>query len=410
MDTRIVTDCKAMAERIRVSLTLHGVECREQAITTLDGTSVPHFSFLSGFNGLLFLGFSHFENNHIPLLRQLKLLVAPEAKLVIVAMGADHDAILSIVRAGANDILSGGDELGQEIGCFLARVSQEDRFKVAHGHVLTVVPCHSSIDASVLATNMAAVLAESSQPCGLLDFHFRGGDLALLLTLEPRHTITDLLNQSEPIDEAMFSQAITSHESGIQLLAGPSTFGGTTNVSLQSCQQIIALARARWPMVVINLEDVQHAEQVHATVNSDSVILAMRLNIVSLHNAQQHLDFLVKSQIPKEHIHLVALETGCSGELPLSAVKKVLHTNNIYCIPDDPVAMLTSVNIGNPLVIEHPHSKPSIAIRQFVREITRTSSPVSVSPKSSAGAWSVASKLTSQLLPLVGKLPSTPMR
>ena len=45
-------------------------------------------------------------------------------------------------------------------------------------------------------------------------------------------------------------------------------------------------------------------------------------------------------------MHVVAMGTGHSGELPVAAVKKVLHVPDLTCIPDDPVAKIRSINVG----------------------------------------------------------------
>src|SRR5690606_17644891 len=110
------------------------------------------------------------------------------------------------------------------------------------------------------------------------------------------------------------------------------------------------------------------------------------------------------NQVPVDHIHLVALGTGHAGELPLAAVKKVLRAHHVHCLPDDPVAVLTSINIGNPVVNEHPQSKAALAIKRLAREIfggEEGKETPKVSPASSA--LSLAAKMTSQLLPFVGR-------
>jgi len=48
--------------------------------------------------------------------------------------------------------------------------------------------------------NLAAVVARRQKACGLLDFHFRGGDISVLLNVKPRHTVLDLLGQRDTID------------------------------------------------------------------------------------------------------------------------------------------------------------------------------------------------------------------
>ena len=93
-----------------------------------------------------------------------------------------------------------------------------------------------------------------------------------------------------------------------------------------------------YPFVIVNSEDILHAEQVRALASSEDIVLTMRLDLVSLYRAQQHLAYLRRNQVFPEHIHVVAMGTGYSGELPVNSVKKVLGIKELHSIPDDPVA------------------------------------------------------------------------
>ena len=87
----------------------------------------------------------------------------------------------------------------------------------------------------------------------------------MLLKLAPRHTLYDVVTQRESIDEIMFEQAMTNHESGIRLLAGPPLFCDSGNVQTHVCQHILGLAQSVYPFVIVNTEDILHAEQVRRT-------------------------------------------------------------------------------------------------------------------------------------------------
>jgi pilus assembly protein CpaE len=369
MDAWIVADSDSVAACVGNSLRRLAIDCPATRILTtvsIGSGAEP----IAGLDGLLFFAISDLEPAHIDTVRRLRAAVAGDAKLAIVsAVAPDHGKVLNAIRAGASDFLCADDKLDNEIASFVARVRSEGKQKDARGRVITVVPCQSASDANFLAVNLAAVIATRFASCGLLDFHFRGGDLALLLKLSPRHTLIDLLSQTEAVDEVMFQQALTPHETGIQLLAGPMAFHDLRNVRLQACQQIIALAQRFWPVVIINSEDIQHAEQIRATAASDEIILTMRLDVVSLRRAQQHVEFLTRNRVSRDHLHAVALGTGCSGELPVAAVKKVLQLPDLLCIPDDPVATITSINVGNPLVREHPNTKASQAFAKLAASL-----------------------------------------
>jgi pilus assembly protein CpaE len=369
VDAWILAGSNNVAACVGNSLRRLAINCPPTHILSPDlvGTSA---GLAAGFDGLLLFAVSDIEPGHIEDIRRIRATVGGEAKLAIVSnVAPDHGKVLNAIRAGASDYLWAGDELDNEIASFVARVHSDRNQKDSRGRVITVVPCQSPNDANLLAVNLAVIFAKRLTRCGLLDFHFRGGDLAMLLKLSPRHTLVELLSQTETIDEVMLQQALTTHATGIQLLAGPTSLTDLKNVRVQSCQQIISLAQRFWPVVIINSEDIQHAEQIRAMAASDEVMLTMRLDLVSLHRAQQHIEFLTRNQFARDHVRIVAMGTGYSGELPLAAVKKVLHVSHLTCIPDDPVAVIKSINVGNPLVLEHPTAKPSQAIVKFAESL-----------------------------------------
>jgi pilus assembly protein CpaE len=207
--------------------------------------------------------------------------------------------------------------------------------------------------------------------------------LALLLKLRPDHTVCDLITQSQQVEHSMFQRALTQHDSGIRLLAGPQIFTDLRNVDPRVCQEVLSSAQACYPFVIVNTEDIQHEEQIRALATSDRVLVALRLDLVSLYRAKHYIDFMLKNDVAPEHLHVVAMGTGRPGELPLAAVKKALRVSHVHCVPDDPETITVSINVGNPLVLEAPKTKIAQAITKIVVEITGMTAASSADPKQS---------------------------
>lgn len=368
MNAWIIFDNDSLARKISDCLRSCGINCTPRLTSHVESFGALN-ELLNDFEGLVFLAIGQFGAGHLELLRRVRGSLGTSSRIVVVSSLRDHAIVLNAIRAGAYDFLGADENLENEIVSFTHRVRSEQNQKRFDGSVVSIVPCHSSGDASLIASNVSALISMHMGACALLDFHLRGGDLALLLKLTPRHTLFDLLNQSANIDEAMLDQAFTQHESGIRLLAGPSTFVDLKNIRPQVCQQVIALARQLHPFVVVNSEDVQHAEQIRALGMSDRVILTIRLDVVSLFRAKQHVEFMTRNQVEREQIHVVALGTGYSSELPEDAIKKVLQPASISCIPDDPVSVIRSINVGNPIVLESPHTKIAQSIQALSQSL-----------------------------------------
>lgn len=372
MDIQVIAECHSVAGKILESLGKQGFDIPLSQAISLDSLLSKCGAESEEYHGVIFVGVEELTPKHIGTLGQIRSIVSHDTKIALVTAtknAVDHGIVLKAIRAGACDILNADENLHEEIEAFLSRIHLENMEGYSRGKVLTIVPCSTTTDANILTANFAAAIATHSKTCGILDLHFRGSDLGILLKLSPRYTILDLLNQAETLDSTMFRQALTVHECGIELLPGPGCFSDLSTVRIRACEQIIRMAQHCWPVALVNAEDVQHTEQIRALAVSNEVVLAMRLDLISLHRTQKHIEFLLHNQVPVEHIHVVAMGVGCTGELPVTTVKKVLKTSQFHAIPDDPVSTIMSINIGNPLVLETPTSKASIAIKKTVAQI-----------------------------------------
>jgi pilus assembly protein CpaE len=367
MEIWIVSDNDQLTACVRKVLQRLEVECPLTHIVSAASLGDVAASW-SQSSPIVFFTARELAADHFEQLRDIRMQT--DGELVVVSSVPNHAAVLKAIRAGATDYLNADGNLDDEIESFVSRITSERSRRSAKGRLITIVPCHAPSDASFLSVNMAAAVAKRCGSCGLLDFQLRGGELALLLQLVPRHTVFDLLQQRQSVDETMFQQALTAHESGIHLLAGPPLFSDLRNIEPHTCQHILSLAQWSHPYVIVNSEDVLHAEQVKALATSDEIVLTMRLDVVSLHRAQQHVEFMTRNHVSASHLHVVAMETGLSGELPIKVVKEILKVPQIHCIPHDPVACTMSINIGNPLVLESPKSKAAQAIVGFSDVLT----------------------------------------
>lgn len=294
--------------------------------------------------------------------RQLR--AGSAAKLLVAALVADRAAVIQSVRAGADDFVTLDEQFADELAAAYQRLSSIADGKGA-GQLITVTPSRDVSDGAFLAVNLAAAIAALHGKCGLLDFNLRGGDAALMLKLAPKHTLLELVCRRQSVDQLMFDQSVTKHESGIELLAGPDLFSDTHEIDPALCRQVIAHSQAAHPYCVVSVEDLQHAEQIGILSESDRVIFTTRLDLISLYRTQRHLDYVRQNSNAIERTVVVAAGAGLAGEIPPRAACRILQVPTIHQIPDDPAASVVSLNIGNPAVREFPQSKASRAITKL---------------------------------------------
>jgi Flp pilus assembly CpaE family ATPase len=299
---------------------------------------------------------------HVELLRRLRASFA--GTLVVIATIPSHTAVLDVIRAGANDFIDLAGDLRGELASVVTRLRNEPSRSASARRLFTVAPSADASDANLMAANLAASMARQQGRCELLDLHLRGGDLAAMFGLTPRHTLGDLLNQGGTVDGAMYEQAITAHASGVRLMAGPRLFA-SFHAGAQALERIISLARTGGGCVVLNVPDVELADALRVLTESTRIVLTTRLDLVSLMRAKETLAWMTERGAARTAILVVPMGVGRRGEAPAKDVQRVLGEFALACVPDDPFAQMVSINMGEPMILGAPRSEASQAIERI---------------------------------------------
>jgi pilus assembly protein CpaE len=254
MDAWLLTDDQQLALRVHEALARIRVSCPESRVVNIASLDqvTPQ---LAESSELFVFAVRQFYESHTDLIQRVRITFT--GTLVIVAALPTQATLLRAIRAGADDFIDADGPLNAELADLVARLESQSVCADADSHLITIIPCLSSGDGNFVAVNVAAVLARRSGGCVLLDFHMRGGDLAMLLQLAPKHTFLELVRQRRNIDQSMLEQALTQHDSGIRLLAGPDMFSEMQDIQLHVSQQILDIAKSLSPYVVVGIEDIQ---------------------------------------------------------------------------------------------------------------------------------------------------------
>ncbi|QEG39619.1 AAA family ATPase [Roseimaritima ulvae] len=366
MQVWIITEDDALTTRLKASLRGLGIDCPGERITAFQSAGEWTWE-ASDAPRVCFLAVHSIRPKHLQVLQHLRTV--SQLQVVVVSQLADSETTLQIFRAGASDALIWRSDLRDQLAKLMHRLRADQTGTSRSGKMITVVPSGDLGDANLLSVNLAATIARCTGDCGLIDLHLRGGDLATMLKLAPTHTLYALLTQKQGVDESMIEQTLAAHATGIRLLASPKMFSRLNNVHASLCRPILRYLKASRPCTVVNTDDAIHAGQLRALALSDAVLVTTRLDIVSLARAKETLRFLQANHSSHIDLHVVAMRSGHISELPVKAVCKLLEITELVCIPDDPVAITASLNIGNPLVHEYPQSAFATAIQHWAEKL-----------------------------------------
>ena len=146
--------------------------------------------------------------------------------------------------------------------------------------------------------------AKSQNRCALFDFDLGAGDVATVLDLKPRHTVADLCQNVDTLDQKMFEQSLLEHSSGLSVLAGPENWDALGQVTGECLEKIVKFGRMLFPTVVVDLNTFWSNEFTHLLQQSSTIYLLCRLDLSTIRNARRALDYFSRLRVERDNVHL----------------------------------------------------------------------------------------------------------
>lgn len=363
MQALIVSEIEQRGQSLAATLTELGVDCPRSQVVGLQralGLIREGKTF-----SLIVADCPEQYGDAIQLITQLRTATA----IPLVAAGSTSrvNEILSLLRSGATDYADLQGNIVADLKQILTRLRSEQGGQ--HGRMTCVLSSSGGCGASNLATNLGAALGTGPAPACLVDLNFRGGDLATLLNVQPRHTLVDLCCQGQLLDEAVFQQALVHCSPALKLLAAPPLLTRFSGIDLDAVAEVLRMARGSFRQLVVDLEDTLHPEQAHAIRCCDQLLILLRLDFPCLLRARRIMNELQQAGVDPAKLLLVASRVGGAKSLSQKQVVEALGQPVFHCLPEDESVMLTSVNVGNPAVLETPRSRISQAYRKLAELI-----------------------------------------
>ncbi|MGF1599954.1 MAG: CpaE family protein [Acidimicrobiales bacterium] len=234
------------------------------------------------------------------------------------------------------------------------------------GRVLTVFSTKGGSGKSVTATNIGVVLAQrSDRPVVIIDGHLQFGDVAVMLKLQPQHTVVDAVSQFDKVDPAMLLQLMTVHEpSGLLVLPAPVEPTFADQVSGEQMARLVEMVRTFAGHVIVDLPAIFNEVVLSIIEISDEIILVAGLDIPNIKNVKIGLSTLALLSVPNEKLHLVLNRADSKVKLDVAEVEKTLRVAAVAHVPSDVVVPI-SVNKGSPVVLSAPKSGVARAFEQL---------------------------------------------
>lgn len=357
MQTYVVSDNEAISAKIRRVLIQAGHDCPDSHVVPLNkGAGIVTAAELA------ILVMSPDPERAIGALSEMSnalggiSLRSAQSKHVLAVGPADAKLILRTTRAGAEEYID-ETEIDSELDGVVQRITSAGAAMRDPGQVISILAPSGGSGASTLACNIATVLAKEHKHVACFDLKLGAGVLDAMFDLKPEHTLVELCQNAEKLDKGMFERLLLKHSSGVRLLCPPSNLNEIGYITAQGVRQAITMARGMFPYIVVDLDRTYTEEQVEVLLQSDQILIVLRLDFTSLRNVRQAMEHLEKMGVNRNKVKLVVNRFGQAKEMRMAQAEEALGIKVFAYIPDDPKTINRANNNGVPVVLDAPTQK-----------------------------------------------------
>jgi pilus assembly protein CpaE len=204
----------------------------------------------------------------------------------------------------------------------------------------------------------------------LIDLDLQFGQVATHLNLTPRYDIAGLATDDQALaDPELARSYLTSHSSGLMVLAAPARLEADFRITLDELERMIAILRPMFDHVVIDLGSRLDPRTLWVLEQADAHFFVLFPEIAALRATSLLMAFLADTTPLQARQHIVVNHVFPKELLKTRDIENLLRTKPAAEIPYTEVEMIRSVNEGVPLVIGRPASPAAAALRRVAQVV-----------------------------------------
>ena len=210
----------------------------------------------------------------------------------------------------------------------------------------------------------------------LIDFDLQFGQVATHLNLTPRYDLAALATDDPSLaDPELARTYLTTHSSGLNVLAAPARPEADFRVSLEHLQRIIELMQPSFDHILVDLGSRLDPRSVWLLEQSDAHVFVLFPEIAALRAMSLLMTFLAETTPLRARTHIVINHVFPKELLKTRDVENLLRTKPTAEVPYTEVEMIRSVNEGVPLVSSRPTLPAAIAMRRVAQAVIGIEQP-----------------------------------
>lgn len=309
------------------------------------------------------------DQNLTDLLERLRRSV-PRGAVVVLANSREPEEILKAMRLGVREYLLEDGQATDFNDAVLRMMRQGSGAGAPRAKMVAVMGVKGGVGGSHLVVNLAWALSQSlGQRVALTDLDLSGGDLALLLDVEPMRDFTNVASEFNRLDAVLMDSLLTEVAPGLRLLAAPVDPVAAEGVTAQHVGRALDHLADAHQIVLMDLSSHLGEVSLLAQDRADLILLVVEPTVVGLKSARRLLHLSERLGHAPSKWALVVNRDGAKGCVPRAEVQRALGKPALAFLPNDSQIIMESSNAGRAVLRDWPRAKWSKEVMGLAKHL-----------------------------------------
>jgi pilus assembly protein CpaE len=296
--------------------------------------------------------------------------ICSRGRATVMAYSAEADVKLAIrfMRIGVSEFFTfpfDSTEIAEALRRSSARQQAVRQETHTSSKVCVFLGTKGGCGVTAIASNFAIILAQESERNTLLiDLGLPLGDAAINLGMQAEFSVSNALHDTNRLDSSILHTLVTTHSSGLDVLAAPNDFRTSHEPDDESINKLLDVARKSYDYIVVDAGS--RIDLFESALFEDQVIvyLVTQVGISELRNANRMISHFFSRRTDNLQIVLNRYKPA-TLLFDDKHIEKALTRPAEWKIPDDWTSARRTQNTATPMALaDAPISQ---AIRQMAR-------------------------------------------
>ncbi|HEY6379587.1 MAG TPA: response regulator, partial [Candidatus Dormibacteraeota bacterium] len=232
--------------------------------------------------------------------------------VILLSAHRDADAMVAGYECGADDYVPKPvdmEVLRHKIDALMRRAVASHAQPMSGpttGKLICVTSAKGGVGVSTLCANLAILLCRRNETVCAYDLNLEHGDLPVLLDLQPKLSIVDLIRElAAQGDNVPWDEFLVRHPSGPRMLAAPLRPHDASAVSEEQVDGLTAKLRELHDFVLVDLPPSYGDLALSVFDHADRLVVVTSPELTSLRRTRELLGVLSGLEIPDERVLVV---------------------------------------------------------------------------------------------------------